>query len=295
MSLFLTVAITAYLLFAVNGVADKFLLTKAIKHPVVYAFFSGGISIVTLVLAPFFLKAISWPTFYIALMAGTSFTYALYFFYTATQKTTISRILPIEGGLVPVFTLILSYTILGERLDNSQLLAFAFLVVGAILISFRRDKSGWHMAAFKNATVAAMLFALSFVLTKYVYNQTPFISGLIWTRMGLIVGASSFLIIKEFRKHIFAAPDKTSEHNKLIFYGARAAGGLGGFLQNYAISLGSVTIVNAIQGTQFAFLLIMTSLISIYYPKILEEQITKLIIVQKFLAIILITWGLLHI
>jgi len=293
MSIFLTAAITAYLLFALNGIADKFLLTKAIKHPVTYAFYSGASSVLILVLAPFFLKSISATTFYIALIAGALFTYGLYFFFTATRSISVSRILPIEGGLVPVFTLILSFTILGERLSGTQMLAFIFLVAGAILISFKYDKQhGWHMQAIRNATIAAFFFALSFVLTKYVYTETTFLSGLIWTRMGLVLGALSFLLISQYRKYIFSAPERVTHRNKLIFYGARVSGGLGGFLQNYAISLGSVTIVNALQGTQFIFLLILTSFISIYHPKILEEKITKKIIFQKLIAIILISYGL---
>jgi hypothetical protein len=37
----------------------------------------------------------------------------------------------------------------------------------------------------------------------------------------------------------------------------------------------------------------LTSFISIYYPKILEEKITKKIILQKIVAILLISYGLL--
>ncbi|MBI2607497.1 MAG: EamA family transporter [Candidatus Doudnabacteria bacterium] len=292
MSLYITIAISAYLLFAFNGIADKFLLTKAVKHPVTYAFYSSAGSVLILALAPFFLEAISWSTFYIAIVAGACFSFALYFLYDATQDTSISRILPIEGGLVPVFTLVLSYLLLAERLNNTQLSAFFFLVMGAIMISFRHERDGWHITALKNATIAAVLFALSFVLTKYVYLETSFLSGLVWTRMGLVVGALSFLLIKQFRKVIFAAPEKTSGQNKLIFYGARVSGGLGGFLQNYAISLGSVTIVNALQGTQFVFLLIMTSILSIYFPQIIKEKISRLILLIKIVAMLLITFGL---
>jgi drug/metabolite transporter (DMT)-like permease len=295
MSLFLTIAISAYMLFALNGIADKFLLTRAIKHPSTYAFYSGVSAILILVLAPFFLKPISLLTFYVALIAGALFAYGLYFLYSAASKhdISISRLLPIEGGLVPLFTLILSYTILGERLSQNQLLAFGFLVIGAVLISIKYDRHhGWHLKAWKEAALAAVFFALSFVFTKYVYNQTPFLSGLIWTRMGLVIGAASFLLVREYRKHIFAAPEKVSSNNKMIFYGARISGGLGGFLQNYAISLGSVSIVNALQGTQFVFILILTSFISIYYPKILEEKITRYIIIQKIIAILLISFGL---
>ncbi len=292
MSFYLIIAIIAYSLYAINGVIDKFLLSKAVRSPAVYAFYIGVTGPLTFVLAPFGLKFLSFPNLLIAILGGASFIWALFFLYRATQQTSISRILPIEGGLVPVFTLGFAYFILGERLLDSQLLAFIFLVVGAVIISLRQDKTGWHAKAFGNAVIAASLFALSFVLTKYTYDNSNFISGLVWTRLGFFVVALTFLIPKSVRHGIFNAPKQTTKGNIYLYYGARVTGMLSGFLQNYAISLGSVTIVNAMQGTQYALLLIGTIMLSKYYPQILKEKINRRVLAQKILAILLITIGL---
>lgn len=290
--MFIWIATFAYLLFALNGIADKFLLTRAVKHPVAYAFYIGITGPLTLVLAPFGLKLVSFTDLFIALVGGGCFVIALYFLYVATQQTTISRLLPIEGGFVPVFTLILAYIILGERLGGLKLIAFGFLVIGAILIAFKKDASGWHPQAMRNALSAAFLFALSFTLTKYIYDQSNFVSGLIWTRLGFLVTSLSFLIPRRNRRYIFNTPKQTTIGNKFLYYGTRVTGGIGGLLQNYAISIGSVTIVNALQGTQYAFLLILTIFLSKYYPKILKERVNGEILTQKIIAMILITIGL---
>ena len=100
------------------------------------------------------------------------------------------------------------------------------------------------------------------------------------------------LIPKTTRQKIFNAPKETSKGNIFLYYGARVSGGLAGLLQNYAISLGSVTLVNAMQGTQYAFLLVMAILLSRYYPRVLKEQISFAIFLQKIAAIILISGGL---
>ncbi len=292
MSFYFIIAIIAYSLFAVNGVIDKFLLSKAVRSPAVYAFYIGITGPLTFVLAPFGLKMISLADFPIAVMGGAAFVGALYFLYKATQQTSISRILPIEGGFVPIFTLVLAYLILGERLTEIQLIAFVFLVAGAIVISFRHDKTGWHAKALGNAIIAALLFALSFVLTKYIFDHYNFISGLIWTRLGFFAVSLALLIPPSVRRAIFKAPKQTSAGNKYLYYGARITGSLGGFLQNYAISLGSVTIVNAMQGTQYALLLIGTVFLSRYFPNILKEKVNRDILAQKILAIILISIGL---
>lgn len=290
--MFVWIATFAYLLYAVNGVIDKFLLTHAVRKPVVYTFYIGVTSPLTLLLAPFGLKFLSVQDFFVALVGGACFVIALYFMYVATRATSVSRILPIEGGLVPMFTLGLAYFILNERLSGPQLMAFIFLVVGAILISLKKEQGEWHPKALGNAIIAAFLFALSLTLTKYIFDQTNFVSGLIWTRLGFFAAAMSLLMTAKNRRDIFGAPKATSTGNKLLYYGARISGGIAGLAQNYAISLGSVTIVNALQGTQYSFLLLLTVFLSKYHPKILKEQISGNIIVQKISAILLITAGL---
>src|SRR5688572_27819427 len=124
MSFYIIIAVIAYSLFAINGVIDKFLLSKAVRSPAVYAFYIGITGPLTFVLAPFGLKLISLADLPIAIAGGAAFVGALYFLYKATQQTSISRILPIEGGLVPVFTLAFAYLFLGERLTDTQFIAF---------------------------------------------------------------------------------------------------------------------------------------------------------------------------
>src|SRR3990167_6950595 len=151
----------------------------AIVAYMLYAIYIGITSPMTWVLAPFGLKFVGTLDLLIAIIGGASFVVALYFLYVATRQTTISRLLPIEGGLVPIFTLVFAYLFLGERLSQMQLLAFGLMVLGAVLIAFKYEKGGWYAKALGNATIAAVFFALSFVLTKYIFDETNFVSGLI--------------------------------------------------------------------------------------------------------------------
>jgi len=306
--MWIILALSAYFLLAINGVTDKFLLTKAVKHPVAYAFYVGITGPLTLVLSilgylgsllhlsflksEFSLQFLSWGNTVVALLGGICFPLALYFLYKAIRQTTISRVLPIEGGLVPFFTLILASIILHERLSANQTIAFVFLVIGAILISFKKKHGKWHALAFGNAIVAAFLFALSFTLQKYVFNHVNFGSGLIWTRFGFFIASASFLISPKSRGYIFNAPKETSTGNKLVYLASRVSGGLAGFFQNYAIKIGSVSLVNALQGTQYAFVLIMTSVLSVKFPKILKEDVRAQKIMQKIISILIIGVGL---
>jgi len=308
MSLWVSFAIAGYFLLAVNGVIDKFLLTKAVKHPVAYAFYVGIGAPLTLLLIPigylgaafnldFFKTNLVFQFLtpmhtFVAIIGGACFPLALYFSYKAIQQTSISRILPVQGGLVPCFTLVMAYAILGERLSLNQTVAFGFLVLGAILISLKKKGGHWHAIAFGNAMVSSFLFALSFTLEKFIFDQSNFGSGLVWTRIGFFLVSASFLIVPKSRKYIFNAPKEASTGNKFLFLGARVTGSMAGLFQNYAIAIGSVTMVNALQGTQYAFLLILTILLSVRFPKILKEDVSESKIVLKIASLILISIGL---
>ncbi len=308
MSLWILLATGAYFLLALNGIADKFLLSKTVRHPIAYAFYAGITAPMTLLLIPigylgtllglsFFhselsFQFLSFSNTLVALLGGACFPLALFFSYKAIQQTSISRILPIQGGLVPFFTLIFAYVILGERLTQHQMLAFIFLVTGAVLIAMKKKHGEWHAQAMGNAIISAFLFASSLTLEKYVFNHVNFGSGLIWTRLGFFLASVSFLIPKKSRQYIFDAPKETSTGNKFVYLGARVSGGLSGLLQNYAIKIGSVTLVNALQGTQYALLLLMASILSVKFPKILKEDVSERKIIQKVIAILLISGGL---
>ncbi|MBX4188458.1 MAG: DMT family transporter [Candidatus Doudnabacteria bacterium] len=267
MSDWILIAVFAYLLFAINGVIDKILLTKAVRSPLVYAFFNGTLAPFVLVLVPFGIHWIGLGYLLLALLSGACFTIALYFYYTSIQKISISRALPIQGGFVPLFTLILAAVIIKESLSAIHLLAFIFLTGGAALISFKKSKVNWGIPGLGYSMIAAVLFALHFVLAKFIYDHSNFVTGLFWTRWGMFLVAILILIPKKNRIEVFEARSQTTTNQKVMFYSSRAAGGIAGLLQNLAISIGSVTIVNALSPTQklLAIALVIVGLILLSY------------------------------
>jgi len=288
----LSTALFGYLLLAFTGIADKFLVSKVVKAPIAYAFYTAITGPVSLVLVPFGAKLLNLSDLMIALLSGIFFIAGIYHSYSAISRSSISRVIPIQGGLIPLFSFIFAYFILGERLALLQTGGFFFLVVGAVMISFRKEQGKWTSNALAYAATSAVFFAISSVLSKYIFDHYNFISGMVWTRIGFILPVPFILLFPDNRKAIFDAPKEAGVRNIALYYSARASGTIGGFLQNFAVSLGSVSVVNALQGMQFVFLLAMTSFLSIFYPKVLKEKITAEIITLKLIAIIFISIGL---
>lgn len=292
MDFYILIAILAYLAFAVNAVIDKFLLKKSIPEPVTYAFYIGVLSGLALVLIPF---GVTWPTvqiILIALISGMLFVYALASFFASLKRHEASYVLPALGGLVPLITFSLSFFLVGERLIRQEVWGLIFLVAGTFLIAGRLKFSRGEHSWFFYALLAAFLFALSFTLAKAVYLDQNFISGLVWTRLGLVIGALTILFFPSARQKIFHTTKTVEKPSGALFLTGQALAAGAGVLQNYAVSLGSVTLVNALQGTQFAFLFILTAALSHWFPKVLKEDFALKTVVKKIIAMGIISVGL---
>lgn len=293
---YIWIAIFAYLLFAISAVIDKFLLReKQFGHPAKYAFAIGMLSLLAVVvLAPFGFFVPSFFNIGYSLVAGALFTFALLAFFKALKEGETSRIVPVQGGFVPFFTLLLAFFLLDERLSGIDLLAFGCLVGGSFLISREggnRNKKEKQTGMWGWAIVAAFLFALSFTLTKQIFGFIGFVNGLIWTRFGMAAGAILLLLSSGARAGIFQKRKFLQTQTGALFLVGQGIGALAGLAQNYAIAKGSVTIVNALQGTQFALLLGLVTILSLWYPKVLKEKISRPVITQKIAAVFLISLG----
>lgn len=288
----LIIVLAGHLLNAIAFLMDKFLLAKKIPSPFVYAFFIGILGILALVLLPFGFSVPSTTEIIRALLAGLTFVLALIFFFAGLKENEASRVVPLTGGLVPLFTFILAYFLVGERLAFSEIAAFAFLVAGGVLITL--DNKGRGSAkGYVYAVIAAFVFAVSFVITKQVFLEQNFVSGFVWSRIGGFLAALLILFIPAARHGIFNQPrQKNQGKTAVLFFSGQAAGALGFVLVNYAISLASVTLVNAMQGAQYAFLLLMVGLLSKKFPNILSEKLRGWVLFQKIAAIALISAGI---
>lgn len=308
------IVIIGYSMNAVALTIDKFLLTKSIPRPASYTLNVGVLTgLVGLALAPFGLAKLSLLNVIISLIAGMSFAFALFTMYTALKRDEASRIVPFIGSMNPVFIFILASIFLNEQLSEKELLAFFLIIFGGGIISwkikgkqeiikdniankFKRIFSNKNKSVtikiFGIATLSAFLFATSYTLTKYIYEQTEFLNGFIWTRFGVFVGAMIIIMVVNRQAEKKVKEKKLNKKSGMIFLTGQIFGGLSFFLINYAFSLNSVTLVQAMQGFQYVILFLLIIILSKKFPKILEEKLTPIIITQKIIAIVFIGTGL---
>ncbi len=316
--MWLAVALSSYFISAGIHVADKFLLSKKFHSSIVYAFYVGIWSVfnaVLLVLAPWMpgIKELL-----LDLVAGILFLITLIFWYKALHQSEATRVIPIVGALTPIFSLLLSVVFLGEHLSEKQILAFFILIFGGILISVKQTKlhlidkviararyflgilfgepHARHRPVRRmiiNSLISAALFACFYVLMKYIYSTQPFIGGFVWSRLGTFIGTIFILLIPRWRDLIKKSQRKNKTPENFIFFlSVRLLASVAFILFNLAISLGNVSLVNALQGTQYLFLIFLVILLSAKFPKILKEELGRGVLLQKFIGVMLVSLGL---
>ena len=312
------VSLIAYLANALVYVADKFLLSKKIHSSITYAFFVGIWSVFNLVLLfidPWFPNI---SQLAIDLFAGIIFLLTLVFWYKALHQSEATRVVPIVGALVPIFSFLLSFIFLGETLTERQFLAFIILINGGILISVKhthvymfsefknrlRDVFGNVIGPihahyrptqrlFINSIVSAFFFAAYYVLIKHIYSTQPFIGGFVWSRMGSFIGTLFILVVPSWRKLIIKQQKgQKSPKNLLFFFSVRLLAAAAFIILNWAVSMGNVALINSLQGAQYIFLTILIIVLSQRYPKLIKEEMGNGVLLQKILGTSLVTIGL---
>lgn len=287
------IAIISHFLTAIVFIIDKFIVSKTAIRPVIYSFYVGILGGLTILLFPFGFELISLKQIIISFMAGILFIFATLYFYKTIKISEISRIIPIIGGAVAVFTLILTYLFLEERLSSNQFIAFILLVFGGLIILWpKRNKKMFSFQKISFILLSALFFAGSYVLTKMVFIEQSFINGFIWIRLGSVLGACLLLILPRNRKIIFNISKEIKKKTIILPIFSKSLSAFAFFLLNYAIFLGNVALVNALQGVQYVFLLIMAFFLSAKFPQIIKEQINRGVIFKRILGIIFVCLGL---
>ncbi len=316
--MYILVAVASFFINAGVYVADKFLLSKKIHSSITYAFFVGIWSIFNFVLLFLDPWMPDFREFTLDLLAGILFLVTLVFWYKALHQSEATRVVPIVGALIPIFSFVFSYIFLGTALGERQFLAFIILIIGGIMISakhtrfyyirdmldrFKRifgDFLGPIHAHYRptrrlifNSLTSALLFAAYYVLIKYIYTTQPFIGGFVWSRLGTFVGVILMLFVTDWRNLIVLNQrgNKTPK-NLSFFLSVRLAAAVAFIMLNWAISLGNVAIVNSLQGTQYIFLFLIVLFLSLRYPRIMKEELGGGVMFQKGIGTTLVVLGL---
>lgn len=280
-------AILAALVWTAVNIIDKFIITKELRDPILATVISGISTFVLFGVVALLFGNILLPlsTIVIAIIAGAAFNIAILLYYFAMSKEEVSRFIPVLSA-VPLFVLFFSFIFLGERFPALTYLGILLLVAGAILISLKKitRRIGINVA-FLIAISAALFYALRNIALKFATVQASIWPIFFWVGVG--GGIVSLFLFAMHHPHIRRKARLGVKH--LLFVGSLTAIAL--FIFTIAISIGPVSLVSALLEVQPLFVFLAAAALSVFYPKFLKEKITKSIIMQKALAMVLIIVG----
>jgi drug/metabolite transporter (DMT)-like permease len=300
----LVVTIIAYTLIAFGVILDKFLLSpEKISHPAIYTFYSGVLSLVAVFFFPFGFHGVTFSFGLLSIFAGIIYTAGILTLFFALAKNEASRVTVVVGAVSPIVSFFLALFLLDEGLGFSQILGIFILIVGGVLISldfgaFKKIGEKKFFAGFSMSILSGLFLGAGFTLFKVQFEQDNFFNVYIWTRFGVLFGAALLFLHPKWRRAIFnslkkfKSPAKDQRRTGLLFVLNKGLNGAGSILLNFAISLGSVTIVNALISIEYALVFIFGILFSIWMPKYFSEHKSPGVFLQKSVAIIIIAVGM---
>ena len=273
---------------------DKIVISKGyIKNPLVYIVLNGVMNVFLIFLLPFVsFEPIRAADLLIGLLGGILFGAGVSIYYKAVQYEEISRIVMV-GQLGPIFVLVLSYLFLNEALTISSFIGFLFLVAAGFAVSYRKVKGSFKIsAAFGLMLASVLLTGISLIIAKHIYSITSFWSAFLWLR---VTGFTALLVLllPSVRRKTLSTLKAMKPRIKglmifkmVIDFSAFVFGG-------YALMKGPTSLVAALSSSLLPlFVFILALAVSVYFPKIIKEEVDKKSILTKLAAIALVIIGI---
>ena len=291
-------AFSGPILWAASTHIDKYLVERYFKYSsmailMVFTAIVGSVMLpfiwwfrpVVLVIPPFSAVIIT--------ISGILYMGAMLFYLKAIQSEEASVVAPFFQA-APIFGYALAYFVLGEKLTPIQLLGSALIIGGTLFLSVRPG----HQAGRFNARLVllmlgcAFLVALSSVVFKFFAVQDEYWTTTFWTYVGEAIFGIAVLAwpnnLKQFIK-IF----KANTGAVLGINGANELINLGGGLGfRYALLFAPLTVVQAIGNTTTLFVFIFAIILTVFFPALGKEDISRGNLIRKGLAALLIGVGI---
>jgi uncharacterized membrane protein len=283
--------------WAVSTHIDKYLVDRYFRDSdtAVLMLFTAflGVALLPLIwwLEPALLKP-SLTAIGVMTASGILYMGALLFYLRAIQSEEASVVAPLFQAST-LFTLLLGYLFLHEKLGLMQLMGVGLILCGALSLSFRR---GPKAAKFKTSLIALMLGAtfvmsLSTVLFKFFAIRGDFWTTTFWTFVGEGLFGVLLLLIPGYRRQF----TEMFRQNPGAVIGVNAANEVinlgGGLSVRYASLLAPVALVSAISSTTTFFVFFFGILLTLFLPKFGREDLSAGNLVRKALGALLITGG----
>jgi bacterial/archaeal transporter family protein len=291
------IALAAPLIWAITNYVDKFLVSQYFKggNAGALTIFSGliGFLIAPVILLFKFEEIVnSAANYWLLVASGVLYILWIPPYLYALEKDDASLVIPLFQ-LVPVFAFVTGWIFLREMLTSHQFLGGSLIIAGAVLISL--ELSMKRIALKKRMLflmgTASFVVALYSLFFKIGAKGIDYWAASFWFYLGFGLGGVLFLLYPPFRRQFL----HTLQSNRAVVIPLNISNELlnivGVILINFAFLLSPLALVWVVSGLQPVFVFLIGILLTLFFPKVIKENIARGHLVQKILAILVIFLG----
>lgn len=292
--MWLLFALLGYALLAIVFILDKHILTQEVRHPIVYTFYSC-VFLLAVGLAWIFVPVEMSSEYWLwSVISGFAFGLALHTMFVAIEKSEASHSGPFIGAITTLSIFAGAYLWLGEILNQKQIWGVLCLGAASLLLAIERtakkNTTQWHWYVL--GIISAILFAVSHLTSKFLYTEFGFVSGLIGSRFMTGVFGLCIVVLPITRKALAKKAPKKAKNPAALVAVDKVLGVVAVLFIQYAISISSVTVVNALSGLQYALMFVIIAILSIGHSKFLKEKFMVWETIAQVSGLVLIILGL---
>lgn len=273
---------------AIVAIFDKYIVSdeKVLPRPFVYAFYSclvtgGWVLVYFLGFIPG-LSELGVPAFEnvkqpsiqvvgMSFLAAYTFFMALVSMYDALKRADASNAMPVIGSVSALSSFGMSYLFLDVTLHENYMWGIVLLSIGTMLVAQTLPKK----SVILNVVHSGVFFALHFITMKGLFLETNFDDGFFWSRVGFVLFTLSLLMIPAYYDKIKSQTESTSAKAGWIVLIAKVLAGIAAFMLLKAADWGEVSVVQALDGLRFVFILILSSLFAHWLPESATDRDTR--------------------
>lgn len=280
---------------AVNHI-DKFIISKYFSHApvtllVLFTSMTAGIAaIVISFFVPVFAISLSQAIWIV--IGGIIFVASYVPYVYALQEDEASLVAPLFQ-MIFVFSLVLGYIFLGEKLTIIQIIASLIVIVGAIVLSIDLDSTVRKIRSlsFFRMVLASFLVAVNMLIFKMVALGSSFWVTTFWEYVGAVIFGFILLgISKNSRTAFFTVlKEKRSVIGWNIFN--ETLNLIARLSANFASLVVPLALVSVANGSQPFFIAIYGLLIPVIFKGTEKEKFYGKYLAQKVVSILLMILG----
>ena len=290
---------------AIVAIFDKFIVSdeKVLPKPFVYAFYSclvtgfwGLIYVISYIPG---LSGIGLPSLAnvhtpslqvvaMSFLAAYTFFIALVSMYDALKRADASSTMPIIGSVSALSSFGLSYLFLDVKLHDNFIIGVVLLAVGTMLVAQTLPKSSVVLQVFHSG----LFFALHYITMKGLFLETSFDDGFFWSRLGFVFFIFLLLLVPAYYQKVRTQTQETSKKAGGIVLATKVLAGVASFMLLKATHIGDVSVVQALGGLQYVFILMISILFAHWLPETaVDRDVRPKVFLRKLLYIVVILTG----